>query len=147
MKKNRVSVHAHTHSGFTLLEVIVALTLIATVGMAIFSWINSSLASLNRVQEKTIRQEVGRSAVSYMQTVNPMIQPSGEAEMGAYEIQWQSHLLEPAKMGSGHLGGSSLYELALYDTHVQVRLEESEVTAFDVRLVGFRQTRQFSFGL
>ena len=147
MKKNRVSVHVHTHSGFTLLEVIVALTLIATVGMAIFSWINSSLASLNRVQEKTIRQEVGRSAVSYMQTVNPMIQPSGKAEMGAYEIHWQSRQLEPAKMGSGHLGGSSLYELALYDAHVQVKLEESEVATFDVRLVGFRQTRQFSFGL
>ena len=124
-----------------------ALVLIATIGMAIFSWINSSLANLNRVREKTLLQEVGRSAVSYMQTVNPMIQPSGKAEMGAYEIHWQSRQLEPAKMGSGHLGGNSLYELALYDTHVWVRLEKSEVTTFDVRLVGFRQTRQFSFGL
>lgn len=124
-----------------------ALTLITSVGMAIFSWINSSLANLNRVQEKTIHQEVSRSVLSYMQTVNPSIQPAGKAEMGAYEINWHSRLLEPTKTGSGHLGGNSLYALSLYDTHVQVRCEDQEVTAFDVRLVGFKQIRQFGFGL
>jgi general secretion pathway protein I len=134
------------HRGFTLLEVIVALVLIATAGMAVFSWINSSLAGLNRVQEKTKLQEVNRSAMSYMQTVNPMIRPSGVAEMGVYEIHWQSSLVEPPRMGSGQLGGTSLYELALYDTHVQILLEGKDVTAFELRLVGFRQIRQFNFG-
>ena len=147
MKEGVVFIHVADPNGFTLLEVIVALTLIATVGMATFSWINSSLISLNRVQEKTGRQQVSRNAVSFMQTVNPTTHPAGDAEMGAYVIRWNSHLLSPPKEGSGHLGGTSLYESALYDTHVHVNLDSEEVAAFDLRLVGFRQIRQFNFGL
>jgi general secretion pathway protein I len=133
--------------GFTLIEVIVSLVLIASVGMALYSWINSSLGSLNRVKENTFHQEVTRNAMSFMQTINPMTQPSGESDVGFYNISWQSQLVGPPKVGSGLLGGTSLYELALYDTSVHVAFRQEEITAFDMRLVGYRQIKEFTFEL
>ena len=37
--------------GFSLLEAVVSIVLISTTGLALFSWINSNLISLGRVQE------------------------------------------------------------------------------------------------
>lgn len=137
----------NSEQGFTLIEVIVSLVLIATVGMALYSWINSSLVSLNRVKENTFLQEVTRNAMSFMQTINPMTHPSGESEVGSYLISWDSKLVGFPKEGSGLFQGTSLYELALYDTNVHVAFSQEEVVAFDMRLVGYRQIKEFTFEL
>ena len=135
-----------TTRGFTLLEVMVALVLVTAMGLAIFNWINSSLMSLARVEEHVAGQRATRDALAFMKTVNPMEKPAGEAQAGPYLISWQaSEFTEPVQ-GVGHPAGTSLYRLALYDTHVWVETNDERLADFYLRQVGYRQTREFQFG-
>jgi general secretion pathway protein I len=129
--------------GFTLLEATVAMLLIATVGIAVFDWINSSLDTLSRLQEHRLGQEAVRNALSFMETVNPTEKPRGETAMGNCVIRWESRLTEPEKDGAGHPFGVSLYRLGLYDTHVQIERNKKQIAEFVLRQTGYRQAREF----
>lgn len=120
-------------SGFTLLEVIVAMVLIASVGMGLYAWINSCLIGLGRVQEHELRREAAWDALAFMENVNPMDKPSGEAKLGPYQIQWEAALVEPVKESRGHSFG-------LYDTRVRIEMDGREIGAFGLRQVGHRRT-------
>lgn len=128
--------------GFTLLEALVAMLLIATVGMTCFDWINTNLKSLARVQDHSVRAQVIRNALAFMETVNPMKNPKGEAELGTCRIRWEAHLTEPEKNGSGQ----SLYRLGLYNTHITIERNQEEITSFELRQVGYKQTRKAGIG-
>ena len=76
--------------GFTLLEAIVALVLIGSAGMALFSWINGNYISLSRIRDVNARSEATVNVLEYMDRVNPMLTPDGVAPLGAYSIRWRS---------------------------------------------------------
>lgn len=133
--------------GFTLLEVMVAMVLLATAGMTVYSWINSNLISLNRVREHVLNQQAGHNALAFMQTVNPMEKPAGQADVGSLVIHWQARSLEGPVPGVGHPFGTSLYDLELFDTDVVVTRKDKKIAAFTLRQVGYLQSRKFLFGL
>ena len=66
--------------GFSLLEAIVALALLASVGMALLSWLNGSLISLRRVQEVAAVQAAARDASNpaLRQALNLLGPPGGD---------------------------------------------------------------------
>lgn len=128
-------------SGFTLLEVIVALVLIATTGMALLSWINTNLISLQRVQAAQERQDAVRNALAFLDTINPETQPSGETEVGIYHISWVSTALQPAILGVNKWGDEALYNVGLYQTACEVQRDSQLVARFSVRLVGYKQVK------
>jgi len=124
--------------GFTLLEAIVALVLITTTGMALLSWINTNLITLQRVQQVQQRHEAMRNALAFMETVNPLASPQGEETVGIYIFRWQARAIELPKNGKG------LYQLALYDTDIEVLLNDKRqlVARFTLRQVGFKQVHE-----
>jgi general secretion pathway protein I len=132
-----------TDRGFTLLEALVSMLLIATIGMASFDWINSSLENMERIEAHHLRQQAIKNALIFMETVNPMEYPSGEIKMGHYTVQWNSSSTEPAKDGAGYPFGLSLYHIGLYDMHVKIDINDKEIAKFDVRRTGYRQEREF----
>lgn len=129
--------------GFTLLEAIVALVLISSVGVAAFGWINRSLDSLARIDAAREREVAVRNALEWMETVNPLTTPEGRTEFGTLVISWQSEVIEPRRDGVTPGGAQSLFQLALYDTSVAVFEENRELARFRVRLVGYEQIREF----
>lgn len=129
--------------GFTLLEALVSMLLIATVGMVSFDWINSSLENMERIEAHHQRQQAIRNALAFMETVNPAENPSAEIKMGTYTVQWNSQSVEPTKDGAGYPFGVSLYRIGLYDMHVKVNINDKEIAQFDVRRAGYRQEREF----
>ena len=134
-------------AGFTLMEVMVAMVLIAAIGMASYGWINTSLISLGRIQDHNVCQQATRNALAFMESFNPMERPTGEAEMGPCLIRWDSHLVEPPKDGIGYPLGTSLYRLGLYDIHVRIeQVDGGEIAVFELRQVGFHQIHEFSTG-
>jgi general secretion pathway protein I len=135
------------HLGFTLLEVLTALVLFTSIGMATYGWINSCLVSLSRVQDQGVRLQASRNALAFISTVNPMLFPAGERELGTFVVRWQSSLLEPVKEGVGHPAGKSLYVLGLYDTHIAMSRQGTDVADFTLRQVGFRQVQDLQVGL
>ncbi len=135
---------ATQQAGFTLLEVIVALLLIATTGMALLSWINTHLISLQRVQAAQERQDALRNALAWLDTINPETQPQGEADIGIYQMSWTSKPLETAIRGINKWGNEGVYNLSLYETRVEVRQGSAQLAQFSVRLVGYEQVQFFS---
>jgi len=132
-----------TDRGFTLLEALVSMLLIASVGMASFDWINSSLENMERIEAHHLRQQAIRNALIFMETVNPTENPGGEIKMGHYTVQWNSSSAEPTKDGAGYPFGLSLYRIGLYDMHVKIDINDKEIAKFDVRRTGYRQEREF----
>lgn len=125
--------------GFTLLEAIVALVLIATAGVGLLNWINSNFVILQRVKASQQRQEAVRNALIFMESVNPLEEPQGEKTVGVQQYRWQSHTINPPKSGLQANGAFSIFEVGLYDTEMQVRVENQVIARFTVRQVGFRQ--------
>jgi hypothetical protein len=123
------------------------MVLIASIGLAVFNWINNGIETLGRVQEHGERQQAIRNVLAFMRTVNPMEKPTGEAPLGAYTIRWSSNLVEPVRDGVGYPAGSSLFRLGLYDMRIGVFIDEKEIAAFNLRQVGYHQERQFQIGL
>lgn len=131
-------------SGFSLLEAIVTLTLIATTGIALFSWINTNLISLQRVQAAYQRNDAIRNALRFMDTVNPLVAPQGEETLGQYTLRWQAKVVESPKDGINALGYPGLYQVGLYDTQVDVYRHKIHLAHFSLRQVGYKQIRELT---
>lgn len=128
--------------GFSLLEAIVALVLVATTGMALLDWINTNLITLRRVSAVQQRQTAIRNALTFMELVNPLVDPKGQEKFDLFTIRWQAKPLELPKDGISSVGYMSLYQVSLYDTEVSVYADEQRLAQFKVRQVGFKQVRQ-----
>jgi general secretion pathway protein I len=129
-------------SGFTLLEAVVAMVLISGAGAALFSWINSELGSVSRLQQSNARAEAMVNAMEFMHTVNPMLTPEGKASFAAYRLTWKAEEITQVQDGLSYPRGISLYQLALYDTPVRViNPDGTPWFDFTLRQVGYKRVR------
>lgn len=129
-------------AGFTLLEAIVAMVLISGAGMALFSWINTELSSVSRLQQSNARAEATVNAVEYMQAVNPMLKPEGSADFSVFHLQWKSKEATEVLDGVSYPRGISLYQVALYDTEIKVsHVDGKPWFSFTLRQVGYKRVR------
>lgn len=134
-------------TGFTLLEAIVALVLIATIGMALFSWLNSSFISLQRVIAQQDRQMAIRNALGFMENLNPMAQPQGNIELEEHRLTWSAHLIEPIKDGQNITGEIGFYQVGLYVVEVTLHHQNQLLATLSLRQVGYKQVRKPDLGL
>ncbi len=118
------------------------MVILASAGMALFSWVNASIVSLRRVEEANARSLAMNNVIEYMQSVNPMQRPEGDFDFGPYRIRWQAVASTALIDGSGYTLGLSNFQLALYDTQVKA-FRKDESLWFDMRLklVGFKKVR------
>ncbi len=87
--------------GFTLLEAVVALTLLAVVGGALFAWLNSAFRSMQRVEAAELRIETAWVAMAYLERMNPALEPAGRVRLGHYRLEWRSSPLSASKAAVG----------------------------------------------
>lgn len=128
--------------GFSLLEAIVALTILATVGLAMFAAMNQSVQMAQRVEQARVADSAIRNAMAWMETVNPALTPEGEQQLGDVVLQWRSELVEPARNAmTGHLQ-AGLFEVGLYTVKIELRQEGRLLTTAEIRRVGYRQVRE-----
>lgn len=129
-----------TAAGFTLLEAIVALTLIATSGLALMAWINTGIAEAARLQERDAQAQLKLAATQFVQTVNPLAQPEGEIEMGALRVRWRAEPDGAATTSAAFVGaGLGQFRMQLFSTRVQARDLASAVDVeFTATLLGYR---------
>jgi general secretion pathway protein I len=131
----------NANRGFTLLEAIVSIVLFSTVGLAIFSAINTGLISLTRAQAHTRTASLTNNAIEILKQVNPMMDADGETEMGELTLEWQSTLLEPERDGVGYPGGTGYYQIGLYTIHATIKEKNHTLVSFDLRAIGSKQVR------
>ncbi len=127
-------------SGFSLLEAIVAMVLISVAGLALFSWINTSFIGLNRIQESNARAAAQLNALQFLQTINPMTQPSGSTTLGKLKLDWRSRAITQPQTNIIESGSPGPFTVALYEIEATIE-EPPEVAAyrFNVRLTGYER--------
>jgi type II secretory pathway pseudopilin PulG len=124
-------------AGFTLLEGLVAIALLAGTMVAIFALVGSILDSASRVGRSNASVQLTLNALEVMAAVNPMAQESGKIDLGPYSVAWTSAPAAPIVDRAG-----SLYQIGLFDTQVRVEDGPGEALAsFTLRQVGYRRVR------
>ncbi len=130
-------------AGFTLLEAIVALVLVAGAGAVLFSWVNDSVVSLGRLSEQHLRQAAMENVLSYMQGVNPMTDPTGDMDFASYRIRWQSTPVVDERDNSNYPGGTGFFRVGLYEVTVTAdRGDQAKWFEMKLRLFGSKKVRE-----
>ena len=118
------------------------MVLISGAGAALFSWINTELGSVSRLQESNLRAEATVNVLELMHTVNPMLTPEGAFSFAAYRLTWSAKEVTPVQDGLSYPQGISLFQLALYDTLVRVANPDGTPWFdFTLRQVGYKRVR------
>lgn len=125
--------------GFSLLEAIVALAIVATAGLALFAAMNQSLEMTMRAENARKQDSALRNALAWMETVNPALDPVGEQRIGNLDIAWQAEPIEPPQNDYMQTG---LYEIGLYEVQLRVHTNDNVDATFHVRKVGYKQVRK-----
>ncbi len=127
--------------GFTLLEAIVALAILAAGGMALFAALNTSLRSIERVDASARRDTATQSALSRIETLNPMLQPTGDEPLGDVRLRWTATPVEAPRDGLTDYLQPGYYEVGLYRVEVELVSGTQVDHRFVVRKAGWRQVR------
>lgn len=131
-------------AGFSLLEAMVAVALVATTGLALLGWLNQSLDAANRLAERQHAQTLQLEASRFVDTLNPMESPSGETDVGPVRFAWSS---EPRSERVPNVSPSTSapgdFELALYEVTVQITAPDAPSPLVLRQLqVGWKRVRQ-----
>ena len=133
--------HTRAHSGFTLLEAIVALVIMATTLMVLYGWLASSTLGAVRSEETAASLSSARTALSYLERVNPMTQPNGTTEFGTFKLTWHAEPVTDRRTGRTPVGDPSPYDYQLFDLTAQIQGEGFAMREFTVRRAGWVATR------
>ncbi len=125
------------NQGFSLLEAIVALLLLSTMGLALFNLLNSTLETVSRLEAHSQENQAFLNAVAYLKNINMTARPKGDVELDGLHIRWSAQAVVPLTSGAGRLGGGSLYAAGLYQVEVEVTRDTRQLTAFTVLAAGF----------
>ena len=128
--------------GFTLLEAIVALAILAAAGLALFAAMSQSLQMVRRAQDAREADAALRNAIAWSAQLDPMEHPDGDQALGGgWRLQWEATLVEPLHDGATGYLQPGLYQLGLYDLHLELWREGTLRREALLRRVGYRQVR------
>lgn len=123
--------------GFGLLEAIVALAILTSSGLALFSWINQNIETAARLKRLEQQAQLQLSALAFTETINPSLTTRGQVVRGSMELEWFAQLIEPARQNTtfyAQLRGP--WSVGLYRLRVKARDskqgQEVEFTQFKV---------------
>lgn len=128
--------------GFTLLEAIVALAILAAAGMALFAAMSQSLQMVRRAQQAREADAALRNALAWSEEINPMETPRGEQALGDWELRWTAEPVEPPRDGATGYLALGLYRVGLYRMHLELWRDGALQREVELRRAGYRQVRK-----
>lgn len=125
--------------GISLLEMLVALTILAISATVLFDWVyqvNIRMRSLNVQQAQTMAQ---LRAVEFLDFVNPADRPAGRQVFSDFVLEWQATPVTPMRTTLDANDGPLRTELAVYAVHAKLLTAGGRDTwvEFDTRLPGW----------
>ncbi len=133
--------HRRAQHGFSLLEAIVALTIMATCLLALYAWLSTSTFALARVNANARAVQDARAAAAVMETVNPMKEPEGKRDLPPLEIRWRARPLTERRAGMSQAGSATPFDFHLYQMDVEVLRNGRVVRDFSLRKTGWEVAR------
>ena len=133
----------YRQAGFGLLEALVALVLLSSIGFTLLAWVQQNLDTVQRMRGFYAEQEARRNLAEWVHALNPMETPSGEVRLGALRLSWKSELKGEKVSQTGYPQGIGLYDVALYDVSLTVFRQKESVPWFEETLtaVGHKKVR------
>lgn len=129
-------------AGFTLLEAVVAIALVAAAALPLYTFFSRSLDGLYRAAQANRESETSLSAIAFLSGLNPMERPTGEDALGPVRVRWKSRELVPATDAMAYPRGLGIYQVALYEVTGEI-LDGARVRAtVAIRLVGYKRARE-----
>lgn len=126
-------------AGFTVLEVLVALVIVSSSGMALLSWMNSSTMALERAEQYLTEELMIANATDYIRLINPMAQPEGEYNYGEEWFSWQAKAVTAERQGVSYPNGRGYYTLQMFKVTVELYWQSEFLYDFELYQVGYRQ--------
>jgi len=126
--------------GFGLLEAIVAMVILGTSGLMLFSWLNQNLTTASRLKDAETRARLQLEGAALLSQVNPALEPAGEREQGGLRLRWTSALVEPMR-DEYDLGGLLIprWRIGLYRVDSTVKEARSgQSVAWQQVMAGWR---------
>lgn len=140
----RRSPHNRGQAGFGLLEALVALVLLTSVGFALLAWVQQNLDSLQRMRGFYEEVDTRRSVLEWSRTLDPLKNPSGETAVGSLRLSWKSERVAGPVTQIGYPAGVGLHDLGLYDVSIAVFRPGVREAWFVLKVVcvGHRRARE-----
>lgn len=128
--------------GFSLLEAIVALAILAAAGLALFTALTQSMQMLGRAERARELDRALRNALVVVERIEPARQARGEADVGDYLLRWTLQPVEPPKPGATGFLRAGYYEVGLYGVRLELWRDGVLEHTAEVRRAGYRQVRR-----
>lgn len=136
---NRAS-FSSLNRGFTLLEAIVAMTIVGVALVPILAFISQMTAGLSRAADSNAQSLAQQAILELLEPLNPMDRPVGEDQVGDLLVRWQSEALVPPNADPILGGRLTGYSVGFYKVTVSVdRVNLGPWFSFDMRKTGYRQ--------
>jgi len=132
---------AARQQGFSLLEAIVALTIMSTCLLALYAWLSTSTLSLNRASAHALALQDARAAKALIDTINPLLTPEGARELPPLLIRWNATPVSERRFGMTVSGTANQFDFMLYEITVEVLRDAQLVHTFAVRKTGWEVAR------
>lgn len=128
--------------GFTLLEAIVALAILAVSALALYAWLNSSLIILKRVDDVYRTAAVVESTIEWVATLDPYQQQKGIENIGGMQVQWHFVPISDPQQAHDMSGNLSVNDAQLFRAEIIVRNQQKIVAQFEIVQLGLQVKRR-----
>lgn len=147
MTPQLISIMRLRQRGFSLLEMIAALTILALGSGVLFSWLGQTTAQLTRFQMQEKASLARLQAIDYLSAQNPALTPNGKQIFDGFSMEWKSEPVTELRETLAPSGGLGLYQVSLYQVQVSAFNRSGQLWfEFPLKLLGYKQVRQPSKG-
>lgn len=127
--------------GFTFIEAIVSLAVIGVAILPLMALLSQSISQLNRVADAKERAAAMESALSVLDPINPLLNPSGSTMLGTTAMTWSSVALVEPNQSIQLRAGLAGYSMGFYAVTVSLSRDDQPWFSFEARKAGYRRVQ------
>jgi prepilin-type N-terminal cleavage/methylation domain-containing protein len=124
--------------GFTLLEAIVALTILGIALVPVMSFMAESARQITVAADSNLRAEAQKTVMGFIEVLNPMTTPSAAINLSNHmSVEWVSTPMTNPETEANLSGRLGAYRIAFYNVDVTVLRDGVPWFDFVARKVGY----------
>jgi len=128
--------------GFSLLEAIVALTILSAAMLGAYGWIANDMGALQRVRALALEEAAVREATARLEQLDLSAEPAGSIDWRDFRIAWNAAPVEAPRPGRTSVGGIGLHELTLHAVQLSVYHDGQLIGTPELRMTQYRRKRE-----
>lgn len=131
-------VSRHRVRGFTLLEAIVALTILGIALVPVMSFVAESARQITSTAESNLRAEAQKTVMAFIEVLNPMANPKAAINLSnRLSVEWVSTPVTDPETEANLSGRLGSFRVAFYTIDVTVLRDGAPWFDFTARKVGY----------